>query len=227
MSQLKILSVGGSIIIPKTGFDITFLKKFRQLILGEIKKGHKFVLVIGGGATCRTYQNALENTVPVTHVDLDQLGIASTYFNAEFIRLLFKDVAYTEVVKNPTVKIKTAKPVIVAGGWKPGCSTDKDAVLFAQNFKTREIYNLSNVEYIYTADPQVDPTAQKLEQVTWEELQKIVGTTWKPGLSAPFDPMATKLAKKLKLIVRFVKGSDLEAVKNVPNGKKWQGTSIE
>jgi uridylate kinase len=170
---------------------------------------------------------ASENIIFVMYVDFDQLGIVFIYFNVEFICLLFKDVAYTEVVKNPTVKIKTAKPVIVAGGWKPGCSTDKDAVLFAQNFKTREIYNLSNVEYIYTADPQVDPTAQKLEQVTWEELQKIVGTTWKPGLSAPFDPMATKLAKKLKLIVRFVKGSDLEAVKNVLNGKKWQGTSIE
>ena len=28
MSNYKILSVGGSIIIPKTGFDIEFLKKF-------------------------------------------------------------------------------------------------------------------------------------------------------------------------------------------------------
>ena len=48
MNKYKILSVGGSIIIPKTGFDISFLKKFRNLILTEIKKGNKFILVIGG-----------------------------------------------------------------------------------------------------------------------------------------------------------------------------------
>ena len=53
---MKILSVGGSIIIPKTGFDIDFLKKFRRMILNRVKKGEKFILVIGGGATCRVFK---------------------------------------------------------------------------------------------------------------------------------------------------------------------------
>jgi uridylate kinase len=52
-TNLKIISVGGSIVIPKTGFDIPFLKKFRQLIINEVKRGSRFILVIGGGATGR------------------------------------------------------------------------------------------------------------------------------------------------------------------------------
>jgi uridylate kinase len=78
-SSYKILSVGGSIIIPKTGFDIKFLKKFRAMILARVKKGEKFVLVIGGGATCRVYQDALKKTTKISNVDLDWLGIYNNF----------------------------------------------------------------------------------------------------------------------------------------------------
>lgn len=223
----KILSVGGSIIIPKTGFDIPFLKNFRSLILEEVKKGVKFILVIGGGATCRTYQAALQEVIPSsTHLDLDNLGIYTTHFNAEFVRMLFGTSAYPEVIKNPTKKIKTTKPILVAGGWKPGCSTDMDAVLFAKNFGAQEIYNLSNIDYIYDSDPKENPGAQKFEQLSWTEVEKIVGVTWKPGLSKPFDPVATRLAKKMKLKVSFVKGTDINEVRKVLHGKPWKGTVI-
>jgi uridylate kinase len=60
MSRYTIISVGGSIVIPKTGFDPAFLKEFRALILKEVKKGRRFILTIGGGATCRQYQAALK-----------------------------------------------------------------------------------------------------------------------------------------------------------------------
>ncbi len=72
---IKIISVGGSIIIPKTGFDIPFLKKFRQLILRQIKKGERFILVIGGGAICRKYQDAAKQIVSLSDTDLDWIGI--------------------------------------------------------------------------------------------------------------------------------------------------------
>jgi uridylate kinase len=222
----KILSVGGSILIPKEGFNTEFLKGFRKLIIEQVKKGQKFILVIGGGATCRSYQNALKGTIAVTEQDLDHLGIYTTHFNAEFVRMLFKDFAYKEVIKNLTKKIATAKPIIVTGGWKPGCSTDKDAVLFAKYFGAQEIYNLSNVNYIYDSNPSLNSQAQRFLKISWNELQKIVGTTWKPGLSVPFDPMATKLAKKMSLKVNFVQGTNLVEVKNALQGVSHQGTVI-
>ena len=104
-----IISLGGSIIIPKTGFDILFLKKFRKLILDEVKKGQKFVLMIGGGATCRQYQDALKKTVSLKDVELDWMGIYTTILNAQFVKFIFKDYAYGDVVIDPTKKIKTNK----------------------------------------------------------------------------------------------------------------------
>jgi len=226
-SKYKIISVGGSIIIPKTGFDINFLKKFRALILSHVKKGEKFILVIGGGATCRNYQDALSKTIKISNTDLDWLGIYITWFNAEFVRLLFGKHAYKEVVKDPTIKIKTSKSIIIAGGWKPGCSTDKDAVLLAQNFGAKELVNLSNIEYVYDKDPNKYKTAKKIEKINWKDFRKnVVGYKWVPGKNVPFDPMASALAEKLGLKVSILKGTDLKEVENVISGKKFKGTMI-
>jgi len=225
-NKIKIISVGGSIIIPKTGFDLEFLKKFRQMILGEVKKGYKFVLVIGGGSTCRVYQEATKGVVKMSDTDLDWLGIYATHFNAEFVRLLFGDQAYAEVIKNPTKKIKTNKPIILAGGWVPGCSTDRDAVLLAKNFKAKEVINLSNFDFVYSADPNKDPKAKPYTKLSWVEMRKIVGDKWNPGANLPFDPLAVKEAQQLGLKVSFVRGTDLVEVKKAIGEKPFQGTIV-
>lgn len=226
-NNFKIISVGGSIIIPKTGFDIPFLKKFRSLILSEIKKGSRFILVIGGGSTCRLYQDGARQVADLSDIDLDWIGIHSTVFNAHFVKMLFKDVAYSDVLTNPTKKFKTSKSLIIASGWKPGCSTDKDAVLLAKTYGAKEMINLSNIEYVYDKDPNKFKDAQKIERIDWKTFRKdIVGSTWDPGKSAPFDPIASKEAEKLKLMVKILKGTDLEEVKKVLSGKKFQGTTI-
>ncbi|HAT03202.1 MAG TPA: UMP kinase [Candidatus Magasanikbacteria bacterium] len=222
-----IISLGGSIIIPKTGFDILFLKKFRKLILDEVKKGQKFVLMIGGGATCRQYQDALKKTVSLKDVELDWMGIYTTILNAQFVKFIFKDYAYGDVVIDPTKKIKTNKPIIVAGGYKPGWSTDMDAVLFAKTYGAKEVINLSNIDYVYTKDPAKFIDAQKIEHMDWKTFRKeVVGEIWDPGKNAPFDPVASKEAQKLGLKVCILKGTGLEEVKNVLTGKKFKGTII-
>ena len=139
----KIISLGGSIIIPSTGFDIEFLKKFRALIMARVKQGDKFILVVGGGGTCRQYQRTAKSVADLSDKELDWLGIYTTWYNAEFVRLLFGDLAYKEVIKNPNKKIKTNKPIVVAGGWKTGCSTDYDAVLLAKAYGAEEMINAS------------------------------------------------------------------------------------
>lgn len=226
-NKIKIISVGGSIIIPKAGFDLDYLKKFRKLILDEVKKGYKFVLVVGGGSTCRAYQEAAKGVIKMSDKDLDWLGIYTTHFNAEFVRLLFGDQAYGEVIKNPTKKIKTDKPIILAGGWVPGCSTDRDAVLLAKNFKAKEVINLSNFDFVYSADPKKDPKAKPYTQLTWVEMRKIVGDKWKPGANLPFDPMAVKEAQEIGLKVSFVRGTDLAEVKKAIAGQTFQGTIVD
>ncbi len=227
MSKFKIISVGGSIIIPQTGFNLNFLKNFKQLILNEVKKGYRFILVIGGGYTCRLYQQAAQKITSLTNEELDWLGIDSTIFNANFVKYIFKGYTYKKVIQDPTKKIKTTKPIIVASGWKPGCSTDKDAVLQAKTYGAKEVINLSNIEYVYNKDPRKFKDAQKIEKISWKDFrQNIVGYKWQAGKNLPFDPIASQLAEKLDLEVKILQGTDLLEVKNVLEGKKFKGTLI-
>lgn len=226
-NDYRVISVGGSIIIPPGGFDIEFLKKFRELILTRVKLGEKFILVIGGGSTCREYQKAIKGSVDVSNTDLDWLGIYSTHLNACFVGLLFNDMAEKELIFNPTKKIKSKKPILVAGGWKPGWSTDYVGVLLAKTYGAKEMINASNINYVYTADPKLDVNAKPLPELTWKEMQKIVGDKWNPGANLPFDPKAVKEAGKLKLKVSFIKGTDLNEFEKVLEGKNFGGTIIK
>ena len=223
----KIISVGGSIIIPKTGFDVEFLKKFRALILTQLKKGERLILVIGGGATCRQYQAAASGVVPLTNTDLDWLGIYTTQFNAQFVKFLFKGFAHNELVLNPTKKVKTNKKLIIAAGWKPGCSTDNDAVLLAKTYGVKEVFNLSNIEYVYDKDPNKFSDAKKLEKINWASFRKeVVGNSWIAGKNAPFDPTASRAAQKLKLTVKILQGTNLAEVEKAICGEVFVGTTI-
>lgn len=226
MAKRIIISLGGSIIIPKTGFSPAFLKKFRKLIIAEVNKGKTFLLIVGGGATARQYQNALRHTRKPSNADLDWMGIAATKINAEFVRLLLQDIAYKAVVSDPTKKIKTNKPVIVASGLKPGCSTDLRAVQFAKTYGASDVINLSNIEYVYDKDPAIHKSAKKIEHSSWKDFRKIVGDSWEPGANAPFDPIASREAQKLSLRVGILRGTDLREVRKAINGKTFRGTVI-
>lgn len=227
MSNYKIISLGGSIVIPPSGFDISFLKKFRALIVKRVKKGEKFVFIVGGGATARNYIQAAKKIAKMSAQELDWIGINATWINADFVRRVFGKLAYSEIVIDPTKKIKTRKPIIVAGGWRPGCSTDYDAVLLAKNFGAKELVNMSNIDYVYTADPKKVKSAKPLAELTWAQMKKLVGRKWVPGKNVPMDPKAVAKASILGLTVYFVKGSNLAQFSKILDGKRTKGTIIK
>ncbi len=228
MSEYKILSVGGSIIIPKTGFDVPFLKKFRSFLVSQVQQGERFILVIGGGGTARSYQAALKGVIKTDNTTLDWLGIHTTILNAQFVRLFLGDtLCHSEVVVDPRKKVTTRKPIIVAAGWKPGMSTDADAIMLAKTYGVTEIINLSNIEYVYDKDPNLYPEAKKIEEIDCATFRKnIVGDVWTPGFNAPFDPIASKAAQKLGITVSILQGTNLAEVKKAILGKKFRGTLI-
>lgn len=224
--QTKVISLGGSLIFPDK-IDTTFLKNFIGLINEEAIKGKRFIIICGGGAINRQYNSAAKELIRPSDDALDRIGIATTRMNASFVRELFGDLAYENILDNPTKKAKTDRKVIVGCGWKPGCSSDKDAVLAAKTFKADMVINLTNVDYVYDKDPRMDGNAKRIEKATWKEFRKIVGDKWTPRLNAPFDPIAAQLAEKMKLKVVIAKGSDIENLKNILDGKQFKGTVVE
>jgi uridylate kinase len=225
MKETIILSVGGSLIVPED-LDTKFLKQFKELILTYIKKGYKFVIITGGGMTARKYQAAAKEVGKLSHNDLDWIGIHSTRLNAHLIGTMFRGQAHPNIIKDPSKKIISNKNILIAAGWKPGCSTDYDAVLIAKNLKAKKIINLTNIDYVYDKDPRTNPDAKKLEKISWKDFRKIVGNKWSPGLNAPFDPVASKECEKQKIKVQILNGKNMQNLENAILGKDFIGTTI-
>lgn len=228
MNKQKIIaiSVGGSLIVPEE-IDIIWIKNLKNIIEKYISKGYKFILISGGGKTARKYQNAAKEIAKLTGDDLDWLGIHATRINAHLLRTIFRNLANPKIVKDPTKKVNFKEKILVAAGWKPGFSTDCDAVLLAKKFGVKKLINLSNIDYVYDKDPRKFKDAKKIEQINWKDFRKIVGNKWDPGLNAPFDPIASREAEKINMEVAILNGKNLENIENYLNNKKFIGTVIK
>ena len=224
-SKLYILSLGGSLIVPEE-IDYDFLKKFKKLILKEIKLGKRFIIVCGGGGLNRKYNQAAQKVRKMTSDELDWVGIYATRYNAQFIRVLFGELAYSKIATNPHEKFKTTKPIIIGAGYKPGWSSDYDAVHLAKTYGAKSVANLSNIDYVYDKDPNRYKNAVPIKRISWKNFRKIVGNKWTPRMNKPFDPIASREAEKIGLEVAILNGKNLKNLENCLDGKKFVGTVI-
>lgn len=218
-----IISLGGSIIVPDN-IDIQFLKDFKLLIEEFTKKDYRFIIYCGGGMTARTYQKAAAEIVE-DQESLDWIGISATHLNAFLLRTVLYDISSEQIVKDPTACIESEKPVILAAGWKPGWSTDYDAVLVAKKLGTDTIINMSNIDYVYDSDPKKNPDAKPLKEISWSEFCNLVGNKWTPGLNMPFDPIAAKEAEEHRFKV-IILGKDIDNLRKMLSEEEYKGTLI-
>jgi uridylate kinase len=219
--NIIVLSVGGSLVVPNE-IDVDFIKSLKELL---IKRNERFILVVGGGRTARKYQIALSN-FNISQDEKDWVGISATKLNAQLIKSVFGKSCNSLIVSNPTVKLDFNEKFLVASGWKPGFSTDFDAVMLAENFGAKKVINLSNIEYAYDKDPNKFGDAKKIKNINWDGFRKIVGDVWNPGLNAPFDPIASKKAQDLGLEVVILNGKNLNNLNNCFDNKNFIGTRI-
>jgi uridylate kinase len=228
MTDVTVISLGGSLIAPDA-VDTAFLASFHRLAVDHLKADgqRKLIVICGGGGLARRYQAACRELAPsASNDDLDWIGIAATRVNAELVRRLFGGMCDGGVVTDPTAARKFTGRVMVAAGWKPGFSTDNDAVILARRFSAGTLVNLSNIAKVYTADPRKDSSARPLDAVSWPEFRKIVGEEWSPGRNTPFDPAATKAAAAAHLRVVFADGRDLANFAAILEGRPFVGTTI-
>jgi uridylate kinase len=223
MNQI-VLSVGGSLIVPDE-IQVNFLSQFRELILKHVAE-YQFVIYAGGGSIARRYMTGASAVTELTPDQLDWLGIHASRLNGQLLRTLFGDQAEAELIVDPTLELQMSKPIQVGAGWKPGWSTDYDAVAVAAANGINRVVNLSNIPYVYDKDPKQHHDAQPIEETTWPEFQKLVGDTWTPGMSAPFDPIAAKLAAEHGIEVIIADGVNIPNVEAILTGQPFAGTRI-
>jgi len=217
-----VISLGGSIIVPGE-IDKVFLKKFREIILRLEQT--RFMIICGGGKICRNYQKAAKEIADVSKEDLDWIGISATRMNAELVRSIFGEEAYQKVIHDPDEEIDGSNRVVIGAGFEPGSSTDLRAVQLAKRLGAVRVINMSNIDYVYSADPKKDPNAERLTEISWSDFRKLVGNEWDPGLNMPFDPIASKEAEELGLKV-IVIGNDITNLEKLLKGEAFKGTII-
>lgn len=226
--EMIVISVGGSLIVPDS-IDTLFLSSLKNLIEDQVAShGRRFIIIAGGGKTARRYQEAAGAVSNLDPEDLDWMGIHATRLNGHLLRTIFRDSAHPVMITNPDEVIDVPKhaDLVIAAGYRPGASTDLRAVQIAKRVKAHKLINLSNIDYVYTADPRKDKDATRIEDTTWAVFRKLIPDEWSPGLSSPFDPVAAREAESLNMEVAIINGENLVEVEHYMNGEPFVGTRI-
>jgi uridylate kinase len=150
----------------------------------------------------------------------------ATRLNAQLLRAVMSDWCTQDVVIDPTQVGPFVGRVLVAAGWKPGFSSDYDAVLLAERFQADKVVNLSNIAKVYTDDPKKNPDAKPIDAISWADFRSMVGEEWTPGKNVPFDPVASRHAAKIGIKVVCAAGRDLDNLRALLRGENFVGTII-
>jgi uridylate kinase len=152
--------------------------------------------------------------------------------NRKLVLAAFGEKAYTHIIHDAMSEQeliraqKNKANLFVACGGVPGRSTDYGAVKLAQVFGAKEVIIAGDTPYVYEKDPRKFPKAKPISELTWVAYEKLVPKKWTPGLSSPVDPVATQLAKKLKITAKILNGKDIPNFKNAIQNKPFHGTII-
>jgi uridylate kinase len=225
-SKTVVIALGGSIVHPD-GIDVHFLKDFKKFLTPFLKRGIKFVLVIGGGKLARNFQEAAKQVSnKVTDEDKDWIGIHATRLNAHLLRTIFRDVADPVVIDIRGKIKKIRRPVTVASGWRPGWSTDYVAMRIAADFGVGAAIIAGKPAHVYSKDNTKHADAVPFHELSWREYRKLIPAKWKPGLHAPVDPVGAALGARESVKAIIIDGRNLPNFRALLNGKEFNGTII-
>jgi len=177
-----LLKLSGEAFAPR--HETAFSPPALDYLLEQLTRLHELqvraALVVGGGNVIRGAQ-ALPGLDRVT---ADQMGMLATVINGLALQSLLERQDIPAIVQSAVPTPFTApldrraalraledhKIVIYSGGTgSPFVTTDTAAALRACELSVDILLKATKVDGVYTADPQTDPQAKRLERVSYEE----------------------------------------------------------
>lgn len=223
-----VIKIGGSLLQDNDEINVERISKYAEIIRKLKEEGHNLMIVVGGGNVARRYIEAMRK-LNASDAICDLMGIKVAKLNAYLLVSAIKDHVYPKVpdTLEEAISIFSMGKIVVMGGLQPGQSTNAVATLLAESIKADVFINATTVDGVYTAPPGT-PGARKLEQVTAEELIKIMQKTskFKAGEYRLFDPLAILIVRRAKLLVKIVDGRDPHNVLRAIRGEKIGTTLI-
>ena len=178
--------------------------KLLTCLVGE----HHLVIVTGGGEVARAYIRA-GREMDVSESLCDQLGILASRLNAQLLADGLGEYAFPEIpVTIGELKHYYASGKIVTmGGLTPGHSTNAVAAIAAETVGAELFVNATDVDGVYSNDPEKDKNAKKLDQVTVAELAAILSRTeMMAGSYDLMDPLALRILARSNVTTVVVDG---------------------
>ncbi len=219
-----VISIGGSIVVSDE-IEGSYFKKLNDLFQKH-SKNEKIYIVVGGGKTARKYIH-LGREIGLTEKILDELGIEATRLNAKFLTKVLENTN-KEIPKTTDQAKKMVDSIVVMGGTNPGHSTDMVGAELAYKTNAAKYIIATNVDGIYTKDPNKFKDAEKISEIKIEDLVEKYGIDWKSaGKNIVIDGPALKLINKHRIRTFVLNGNNLDEIKNVLSNKKFNGTKIK
>ena len=165
----------------KTGVNVETVGKICDKIKEIVEMGVQVGIVVGGGNFWRGRQgHQMERTTA------DYMGMLATVMNGLALQdaleargmysrvqtsIEMREIAEPFIQRKAEKHLEKGRVVIFAGGTgHPYFTTDTAAVLRATEIKAEVILLGKSIDAVYSADPKLDPTAQKYEEISYMEV---------------------------------------------------------
>ncbi len=221
MKSALVISLGGSVIVPDT-IDVRFLRRFGRLIK-RLARSRRVIIVAGGGATARAYISRARQIGVRLPTSLHWIGVRACQLNAELVRAVLR--VTTPVLTDPEAVALSRTRIVVAAPPSAGGTSDFRTVVIARRVRAEAVYNITNIDGVYTADPHRVRSARLLLRLSWLAYRRMFGRSVSPGKHYPFDPVASREAARHKLQV-VVLSSNLRNLEKALAGRRFRGSRL-
>ncbi len=247
-TTMNIIKYGGSRLSPT---EDSYDDEFVNYLINLVKKynDQKFMIIIGGGALCRKrVREQMAENPDITKDERDWIGIRTTWENAAYVIKKFQEASIEdicpEVIKDPTVKVEIKNEeqkdyrIYIAGGWKPGNSTDFVTMTLAKTYGAKKVIKVSDFKVVKNISPlalkdlskeemKIElAKAEDLPKATWQQMQDLVGTEWVPSLNTPLDTLSAKLGVENPNISLYI-CQETELEKVLSDSDDFVGTVVK
>lgn len=184
-----LLKISGEALLgtQQFGIDLEPVK----MIAGEIKKainlGAQIAVVVGGGNIFRGMKNSAK--LGMDQASGDYVGMLATVMNAIALQSALNQIDVPCRVQSAIAMNQIAEPYIrhrairhlekgrvvifAAGTGNPFFTTDTAAALRASEINAEAMLMAKNgVDGVYTDDPNTNPNAEKLDNITYDDIIK-------------------------------------------------------
>ena len=224
--RVVVLSLGGSLIVPDK-VDVSYLKKFREVIKKNSKR-HNFIIVCGGGSVARKYIYALRE-IGINETLQSMSGISATRTNARFMSYFFNQNPWKGIPQKME-EIRgylKSQDIVFCGAleYKPHQTSDSTSAQIAEHFKAVFV-NLTDVSGLYTKNPKKFKDAKFIPEISWKNFNALANKMkYQPGQHFVLDQTAAKIIMQKKIIT-YIIGKDARQLDNLLNNRKFMGTKI-